>query len=96
MARSGDDGSGGAARHHRDRNGDYGFEFGDLGGGPDIAINRSVEDLNNIDSWSERQHTESGLMDKVRASKIGINEAERQDAGFCEAVGWQVGGAAVW
>ena len=53
-----------------------------LAEGPDIAINRSVEDLNNIDSWSERQHTESGLMDKVRASKIGINEAERRTLDF--------------
>ena len=29
-----------------------------LAEGPDIAINRSVEDLNNIDSWSAKQHTE--------------------------------------
>ena len=50
--------------------------------GPDIAINRSVEDLNNIDPWSARQHAESGLMDKVRASKIGINEAEDQTLRF--------------
>ncbi len=53
-----------------------------LAEGPEIAINRSVEDLNNIHSWSERQHTESGLMDKVRASKIGINEAERRTLDF--------------
>ena len=53
-----------------------------LAEGPDIAINRSVEDLNNIDNWSARQHTESGLMDKVRASKIGINEAEKQTLDF--------------
>ncbi len=53
-----------------------------LAEGPDIAINRSVEDLNNIDSWSAKQHTESGLMDKVRASKIGINEAENQTLDF--------------
>ena len=53
-----------------------------LAEGPDIAINRSVEDLNNIDNWSARQHTESGLMDKVRASKIGINEAEKRTLEF--------------
>ena len=53
-----------------------------LAEGPEIAINRSVEDLNNIDSWSAKQHTESGLMDKVRASKIGINEAENQTLDF--------------
>ena len=53
-----------------------------LAEGPEIAINRSVADLNNIDPWSARQHTESGLMDKVRASKIGINEAENQTLAF--------------
>ena len=53
-----------------------------LAEGPDIAINRSVADLNNIDSWSEKQHTESGLLDKVRSSKIGIVEAEKQTLDF--------------
>ena len=53
-----------------------------LAEGPDFAINRSVEDLNNIDNWSAKQHTESGLMDKVRASKIGINEAEKRTLEF--------------
>ena len=53
-----------------------------LAEGPDIAINRSVADLNNIDPWSANQHTESGLLDKVRASKIGIVEAENQTLDF--------------
>ncbi len=55
-----------------------------LAEGPDIAINRSVDDLNNIDPWSTRQHTDSGLMDKVRASKIGINEAETRTLEFVQ------------
>ena len=50
--------------------------------GPDIAINRSVDDLNNMDPWSARQHTDSGLITKVRASKVGINEAENQTLSF--------------
>ena len=53
-----------------------------LAEGPDIAINRSVQDLNLIDGWSAKQHTESGLMDKVRASKIGITEAENLTLDF--------------
>ena len=53
-----------------------------LAEGPDTAINRSVIDLNNMDSWSAHQHTKSGLMDKVRASKIDINEAEKQTLSF--------------
>lgn len=53
-----------------------------LAEGPEIAINRSVADLNNIDPWSEKQHTESGLLEKVRASKIGIVEAENLTLGF--------------
>lgn len=57
-----------------------------LAEGPDIAINRSVDDLNNIDGWSAKQHTESGLMEKVRASKIGINEAEKRTLDFVK--GW--------
>ena len=56
-----------------------------LAEGPDIAINRSVEDLNNIGPWSARQHTESGLMDKVRASRTGINEAESQTLDFVKS-----------
>ena len=66
-----------------------------LAEGPDIAINRSVEDLNNIDNWSARQHTESGLMDKVRASKIGINEAENRTLDFVKNWVGRVGGAAL-
>ncbi len=57
-----------------------------LAEGPDIAINRSVQDLNLIDGWSAKQHTESGLMDKVRASKIGITEAENMTLNFVK--GW--------
>lgn len=56
-----------------------------LAEGPDIAINRSVDDLNNIDDWSAKQHTESGLMEKVRASKIGINEAEKRTLDFVKS-----------
>ena len=56
-----------------------------LAEGPDIAINRSVDDLNNIDEWSAKQHTDSGLMEKVRASKIGINEAEKKTLDFIKS-----------
>ncbi len=47
-----------------------------LAEGPELAINRSESDLANIDDWSARQHTASGLLDKVRSSRVGIYEAE--------------------
>ena len=57
-------------------------ELNVLAEGPDIAINRAVHDLNNIDDWSLQHHTDSGLLAKVRASRIGVNEAEAATLAF--------------
>ena len=50
--------------------------------GPEIAIWRSDEDLNNIESWSLEHHTASGLLARVKSSKITLKEAEVQTIDF--------------
>lgn len=55
-----------------------------LAEGPEIAIKRSTEDLGAIDDWSARQHESSGLLDRVRASNIGIYEAEKRSLKFIQ------------
>jgi oligoribonuclease len=50
--------------------------------GPELVINCPDEELAMMDEWCTRTHTESGLVDKVRASKITLQEAERQIIDF--------------
>lgn len=46
--------------------------------GPDIVIHQPEEVLARMDSWNQRQHTNSGLAARVRASRMTVQEAERQ------------------
>ena len=55
-----------------------------LAEGPEIAVKRSAQDLANIDAWSAKQHEASGLMDNVRASNIGVREAEERTLTFIQ------------
>ena len=50
--------------------------------GPTIAIHQSDEILDGMDAWNTRQHGQSGLVDRVRASTIDEAEAERQTLAF--------------
>ena len=50
--------------------------------GPALAIHRGHDDLSAMDDWSERQHTESGLLDRVLASDVDVREAERRTLDF--------------
>ena len=52
--------------------------------GPELVINCPDEELAMMDDWCTRTHTESGLVDKVRASKITLQEAERQIIDFLQ------------
>jgi oligoribonuclease len=46
--------------------------------GPDLVIQQPEDVLARMDSWNQRQHGGSGLLAKVRASRMTVAEAERQ------------------
>lgn len=50
--------------------------------GPVFAVARSNEELDRIDAWSLNTHTESGLLERVKASRVSIDEAERETLSF--------------
>jgi len=53
-----------------------------LAEGPMLAIHQSDEILNGMDEWNTRQHTSSGLVERVRESTITAGEAEQQTLDF--------------
>ena len=50
--------------------------------GPNLIIHRSQEELDRIEAWPLKIHTESGLLEKVKKSKIKISEAEKINIEF--------------
>ena len=54
--------------------------------GPVLAIHQSEEVLGRMDDWNQRQHGSSGLLSRVRASRISIGEAERRTLEFLTAL----------
>jgi|TARA_B000000460_G_C21514448_1_gene392685 oligoribonuclease len=50
--------------------------------GPNLIIYRSQEELDRIEAWPLKVHTESGLLEKVKKSKIKISEAEKINIDF--------------
>lgn len=50
--------------------------------GPVFAIHQSDERLDKMDAWNKGTHGRSGLIDKVKASAIGEQDAERQIIAF--------------
>jgi oligoribonuclease len=46
--------------------------------GPDLVIQQPEEVLARMDAWNQRQHASSGLLSRVRASRMTVTEAERQ------------------
>jgi oligoribonuclease len=53
-----------------------------LAEGPVLAIHQSDTVLAAMDEWNRKQHGESGLVARVRASRIDEGEAERQTLQF--------------
>jgi oligoribonuclease len=53
-----------------------------LGEGPVLAIHQPDEVLAQMDEWNTRQHTSSGLVERVRASTVTEREAEVVTAEF--------------
>ncbi len=53
-----------------------------LAEGPVIAIHQSDAKLDTMDDWNQRQHTQSGLLERVRASTVDEIQAQRQTLAF--------------
>ncbi len=53
-----------------------------LAEGPVLAIHQGDAILAAMDDWNRKQHGQSGLVDRVRASRIDEREAERQTLEF--------------
>ncbi|MCC6170885.1 MAG: oligoribonuclease [Gammaproteobacteria bacterium] len=50
--------------------------------GPVIAIHQDETALARMDDWNQRQHGSSGLLERVRASRCSVAEAERETLAF--------------
>ena len=53
-----------------------------LAEGPVICIRQSQELLDAMDEWNTKHHTESGLLDRVKAEGVSEQEAEAQTLAF--------------
>jgi oligoribonuclease len=50
--------------------------------GPVLAIHQNEETLAGMDAWNQRTHKDSGLIERVRKSKISEDEAEKLSLSF--------------
>ena len=50
--------------------------------GPVIAVKQSLQRLAAMDEWNTKTHTDSGLVNRVKASTISTAEAEEQTLAF--------------
>ncbi len=50
--------------------------------GPVIAVHQPEQAIEAMDDWNQKHHGQSGLIDRVRNSKITAAEAERQTIEF--------------
>lgn len=57
-----------------------------LADGPVMAIHQSEEVLAGMDDWNQRQHGSSGLLARVRASRVSVAEAEQRTLEFLGAL----------
>jgi len=57
-------------------------DLNELAVGPVIAIQRTEEELANINEWSMDQHTKSGLLKRVKESSITIDIADQITVNF--------------
>lgn len=50
--------------------------------GPVLAVHQPDSELAKMDDWNVKTHGESGLVDRVKASKVSMAEAEKQTIDF--------------
>ena len=53
-----------------------------LATGPVLAIHQSNRLIDNMDDWNSKQHTSSGLVERVKTSNFNEAEAEQQTLDF--------------
>jgi len=53
-----------------------------LAEGPSLAIHQDNKHLDSMDEWNTHQHNKSGLVQRVKESKISLNEAENNTLDF--------------
>ena len=53
-----------------------------VGEGLDFVVHRDEVVLAGMEEWSQRTHTASGLVERIRASTVSIEEAERRTLEF--------------
>lgn len=53
-----------------------------LAEGPNLVIHQKPLLLKKMDDWNQKQHLRSGLIDRVKKSKVTLAEAERQTLNF--------------
>ena len=58
--------------------------------GPELAIHRTAEELSVMNEWNRRTHHGSGLIKRVRASDVTIEQAEEEILEFVKQ--WTVEG----
>lgn len=54
--------------------------------GPVLAIHQPDEVLARMDDWNQRQHSSSGLLARVRASRTSVAEAQQRTLEFLAAL----------
>ena len=59
-------------------------ELNILAEGPVFAIHQSDEVLAGMDAWNTRQHNQSGLVARVRASDVSETRAEQETIAFLQ------------
>lgn len=52
--------------------------------GPNLAVHQSEEQLALMDSWNQRTHGASGLIERVRASTVTEEQAQEQTLAFIQ------------
>ena len=53
-----------------------------LAEGPELVVSQPEEVLRSMDAWNTRQHSRSGLLDRVRAEGVSLAEAEQRTLDF--------------
>jgi oligoribonuclease len=56
----------------------------ELAEGPVLAISQPREIMDGMDEWNTRQHGESGLTERVLASTLSMQDAEKQTIEFLQ------------
>jgi oligoribonuclease len=53
--------------------------------GPELAVHQSESVLAQMDDWNQRQHGGSGLLERVRASRVNVTDAQQHTLAFLGA-----------